>query len=47
MIRQKIIKTNKVEVQRKVKVNQKLNNTISQKIKVQNKTHWNHMGLKI
>ena len=33
MIRQKIIKINKVEVQRKVKVNQKLNNTISQKDK--------------
>ena len=33
MIRQNIIKINKVELQRKGKVNQKLNNTISQKDK--------------
>ena len=32
-IRQKVIKPNKVKVQRKVKVNQKINNTISPKDK--------------
>ena len=45
LIRQNIIKINKVKVQRELQVNKKITIKYLQKITTQNKRHWNHMVL--